>query len=78
MIPIFFERPPWTPADREALTRFLQSASGQRALGRLSYSRPEYKSNLSIEERAIVSAKMEGFETAVTELLKLMTTSDNG
>lgn len=78
MIPIQFERPPWTPADREALTRFLHSDSGQRVLGRLMYSRPEYKNNLSIEERAIISAKMEGFETAVTELLKLMTNSDNG
>ncbi|NBW10610.1 MAG: hypothetical protein EBR82_21555 [Caulobacteraceae bacterium] len=78
MIPILFERPPWTPADKEALSLFLASVSGQRAVGRLAYSRPEYKTTLSIEERAIVSAKMEGFEAAVTELLKLTTVSDNG
>lgn len=78
MLPILFERPTWTPADRETLVRFLESPTGQRALGRLMYSRPEYKNSLSIEERAVVSAKVEGFETAVTELLKLMHNSDNG
>lgn len=78
MVPFTTERPPWTPADLEALQRFTASLSGQRMLGRLMYSRPEYKKNLSIEERAITSAQMEGYETAVSELLKLTTTHDNG
>lgn len=73
------ERPPWTPVDMQALLIFLGTPSGQRLLGRLMHSRPEYKQTFtSIEERAITSAKVEGFELALEEMLSLTNKHDNG
>jgi hypothetical protein len=78
MIPLVFERGPWTAADRANLQSFLQTQTGQRAIAQVMYSRPEYKTFTSIEERAITSAKVEGYETAVSGLLKLQTDQDHG
>lgn len=77
MIPLVFDKGPWTPADQVNFQNFLRTETGQRMLLRLAYSRPEYKSASSIEERAITSAKVEGYETAVSELLKLHKENDN-
>lgn len=78
MIPLVFEQGPWTAADRANLQSFFQTQTGMRVVAQLVYSRPEYKSDISIEERAIISAKVEGYEAAVSELLKLQTNKDNG
>lgn len=78
MTPLAFEPGPWTAADKSNLINFLGTQTGQRLVNRLVYSRPEYSKHTSIEERALQSAKLEGFEAAVSELLKLTKTQDNG
>lgn len=71
MIPVQLDRPAWTSGDVQALQQFLSTESGRRFIGHLSYSRPEYKTFTTIEERAITSALVEGYEKGVEKVLAL-------
>lgn len=70
-----YSNPPWTAADQQNLERFLASETGHRIVGRLMYSRPDYKHDLTLEQRALQSAKIEGYERAIADLLGTKTTN---
>jgi hypothetical protein len=36
------------------------------------YQRPDYKTFTTVEERAVMSAKVEGYETCIREVLELV------
>jgi hypothetical protein len=71
MTPLQFDRPPWTSGDVQNLRLFLASETGSRFIGHLAYSRPEYKTFSSVEERAIQSGLVEGYEKCVERALEL-------
>jgi hypothetical protein len=71
MIPLQFDRPPWTSGDVQNLQQFLGSETGRRFIGHLMYQRPEYKTFTTVEERAVVSAQVEGYEKCVEQALSL-------
>lgn len=59
------EKPYWSPADADQTKIFLDSITGQRLLARLMYHAPEYGRFISIEERAVMSGKREGYEMCI-------------
>jgi hypothetical protein len=70
-LPLHFDRPPWTAGDVQTLQQFLGSETGRRFVGHLMYQRPDYKTFTTVEERAVMSAKVEGYELCVKEALTL-------
>lgn len=65
------KRPVWTVADAANTRAFLDSESGQRLLTRLLYAKPEYGPFKSIEERAVKSGEVDGFEKCILALQAL-------
>jgi len=70
MLPIA-TKPYWSPADADQTRIFLDSAAGQRFLARLMYQVPEYGKFTSIEERAVKSGLVEGYEKCVSAIQSL-------
>lgn len=64
-------KPVWTSADADQARLFLDSAAGQRFLARLMYQVPEYGKFVSIEERAVKSGQVEGYEMCVAAIQSL-------
>lgn len=74
MIPPSSKRPVWTAADAENTRAFLDSASGQRFLTRILYARPEYGPFKTIEERAVKSGEVDGYEKCILSVQSLRET----
>lgn len=60
--------PPWTAADAESTRRFLASDTGGRLMALLAYNRPDYGIFSNIEERAVKSGIIEGYERCLEEI----------
>ena len=71
MLPPTVKRPAWNTFDAEQTRIFLDSAVGQRFLTRLMYAVPEYGKFTSIEERAVKSGQVEGYELCVSSIQAL-------
>lgn len=74
MIPPSAKRPVWTAADAENTRAFLDSVSGQRFLTRILYAKPEYGPFKTIEERAVKSGEVDGYEKCILSLQTLRET----
>ncbi len=74
MIPSSSKRPVWTAADAENTRAFLDSTTGQRFLTRLLYAKPEYGPFKTIEERAVKSGEVDGFEKGILAVQALRDT----
>jgi hypothetical protein len=60
--------PAWTSADAERARQFLDSETGKRFIQLLSYHRPDYGSFSTIEDRAVKSGIIEGYEKCLLEI----------
>lgn len=60
--------PAWTSADAENTRAFLDSATGVRFIQMLSYNRPDYSAFTTVEERAVKSGIIEGYEKCIAEI----------
>ena len=64
----------WTSIDADQLLGFLQTSTGQRLLSTLVSKRPKFHKFSSIEERAVQSGVVEGYEECLTDIDSLTRT----
>lgn len=68
---IFLGKPAWTSADMVGLQGFLATEAGRRFVANLAYARPAFRPFESLEQSAVIAAKVEGYEDCIDQIANL-------